>query len=60
MRDFLDFVNELYLHNPHTISVLPIGTPHQHFLADASDIMIWKSKIASLQEPQIGIYHAAH
>jgi len=57
MRDFLDFISDLYSHHHEEITIFPIGTAQKQFRAKESEITIWNSKIASLQLPNISIHH---
>ena len=57
MREFLDFVKDLYDHSTKEITVFPVGTAEKGFVPEESNVDIWKAKIASLQQPRIGIYH---
>jgi len=57
MRDLLEFVNDLYSKTAEAVTILPVGTAQKHFSADEADISIWRTKISSLQVPEIGIHH---
>jgi hypothetical protein len=59
MREFLDFISDLGDHPGRTVSVCPVGSSRQNYRARRSDIDIWKAKIASLHQRNIGVSREA-
>jgi len=59
MREFLDFLRDLGRHSAGIVSVYPVGSIHQNYQARSSDSEIWKMKITSLHQQNIGISREA-
>lgn len=59
MREFLDFLRDLGRHSAGIVSVYPVGSTQQNYQANRSDIEIWKMKITSLHQQNIGISREA-
>lgn len=55
MREFLDFIRDLGQRSAGIVSVYPVGSTKENYQARSSDLEIWKMKIASLHQQNIGI-----